>query len=134
MLKDLALALAAGTFLATPAMALEIRLSSPKNGTLVDSRHPVKGTIDYMPEDEKVWILIKPMGITDVWVQPFATVDGAGTFEAVPHFGRDIDIDKGTRYEFRVLADPHVKLEEGMRFSDWPEGRVRTDIFRVTRR
>ena len=134
MVKTFAAVCAWSVVLAAPVVAQDITLFSPKTGSLVDNRHPVRGTVDFMPEDGKVWILVKPVGVSDIWVQPFSSVDAAGAFEGVPHFGRPGDIDTGKRFEFRLVADPLLKLEEGLRLSDWPKARARTGITRVTRR
>ena len=134
MLKTIAATLVSTVALVAPALAQEIKLFSPKHGALVENRQAVKGTVDFAPLDEKVWLLIKPMGMNDIWVQPFANVDSAGHFEVRPFFGRAMDIDNGTEYELRAVADPSEKLREGMRLSDWPQGRARTEIIRVTRR
>lgn len=113
---------------------LEVKISSPSNGSVVPWRACVQGSVS--DPEGKVWLIIHPMLTDDFWVQPAIDVmQRDSSWKVAGYFGRQSGIDDGKPYQMRIIANPKQPLTEtgNSPLSGWPEAEAVSDIVEVTR-
>lgn len=104
-------------------------ITYPENGGMVSLRDTVIGTVK---GDKDVYVVIRPEGTPDYWVQPNVSVGDDGKWRVLVYFGEDAT-PPGTKFEVRAFANPKGKLKEGDKLSNWPKAEARSDLIVVQR-
>jgi hypothetical protein len=111
---------------------LEIIISTPVYGSHVIERPYVAGTVT--DPNASLWVVVHPMDVSDYWVQPAVTVRRDGSWKVQIYIGRSGNVDVGKRFEIRAVANPKVRLREGLVLPGWPQAGVISDVVEVERR
>ena len=133
MRRILALA-AAGVILSTIASAgqMNVIISSPPDGSTVDRRPIVEGTVS--DPTASVWVVVHPLEVSDYWVQPRINVRDSGSWKVQIHIGRSGSIDVGKLFEIRAVANPDVVLHEGKVLDGWPKAAAISNMIEIIRK
>lgn len=89
----------------------------------------VGGTIG---RDGEVWVIVRPAGSSDYFVQPRVTTNGR-TYRATLYIGEDRREHNGLRFEVAAVLDPRARLHEGDVLSDWPPAAARSRVVEILR-
>lgn len=108
----------------------ELLITSPHDGDTVVHRLTIEGRAANPEWD--VWIVIHPMEVSSMWVQPRVAVGQDGTWRAIVFVGRE-GKDSGRPFEIRAFANPKGSLVEGMQLQDWPDAEFKSDLIYITR-
>jgi hypothetical protein len=109
-----------------------IRITAPTDKTHVSDRPAVEGTVT--DSQDRVWVIVHPLEVSDYWVQPSVTVREDGTWKVIPYIGRPGGADIGKEFELMAVANPKAPLKEGLVLSGWPEAQARSQVVEVTRK
>lgn len=111
-----------GTLLgsASAAQAVDVSITTPKNGDIVSWRETVAGRVS--DPAAEVWVVIHPFsnGETRYWVQPRTTVKRNGRWSVLAYFANASSFYSGLKFRVRACAGPKVPLSEGQIFYTWP--------------
>lgn len=105
-----------------------IRITSPKADQSVDTLAEVTGEVSIA--DAEVWLVVRPPGLAEYWVQPQAAVGRSKKFEGLANIGRP-NQDYGKKFEIRAVANPKVELRVGDVLKTWPPAEASSEIVRV---
>lgn len=113
------------------AQDLTVQVTTPEDGSVVDVRPPVAGTVS--DSDAEVWVLVHPMLIQTYFVQekPNVRPDG-GSWQILAHVGRPA-MDEGLQFEIIAIANPDGQLRAGMELPAIPAAEARSAPIYVTR-
>ena len=114
------------------AQELSIAISSPSNQDDVPWRPVVEGKVS--DPNAKVWVIVRPLSVSEYWVQPKASVNRDRTWRAQVYIGRSGASDTGQFFEVLAVANPQRNLKEGDILKDWPAGRARSHLILVKRK
>jgi hypothetical protein len=107
-----------------------VRIENPKDGQAVGDVADIEGKVS--DPNAKVWVIVRPQGTTQYWVQPPAEVEENGKWFSIAHIGR-LDQDFGKKFQIRAVANPRVELHEGKVFSSWPSAALSSNIVTVVK-
>ena len=110
----------------------ELRIVSPADNDRVDARPMIRGIAP--TAEAKVWIVVHPLETSDYWVQPRMTVKKDRTWKVKIYLGTEGTADSGKEFELLAVANPKAKLSEGLRLSDFPEAKWKSDVLSLTRK
>lgn len=111
--------------------AIDITISSPTDGQLVDQRQEISGSVS--DPNATVVVIVHPVADSTFWVQPPIAVRNSGLWKVKAQFGR-LGLDQGAEYEIRAFANPSPALQQGSH-GTWPAAATsRSDIIEVKRR
>ena len=123
-------------FLSIPASAvsddskLAVEIVSPDDGGKVGHRPFIEGLVS-KPSAE-VWVVIHPLAVSQYWVQPRVTVrPDSGKWKVKVYVG---DPSSKGLFEIRAVANPKIKLKEGMKLENWPETSAISNVVEVQRK
>jgi hypothetical protein len=111
---------------------LSIEITVPSDRDEVSWRPIVEGRVS--DPNAKVWVIVKPVSVSDFWVQPKASVNRDGTWRVQIYIGRPGTFDTGNLFEVLAVANPHRRLREGDILNDWPAAKSRSHLFLVKRK
>lgn len=114
------------------AQRITLRITAPLNKARVPERPYVEGTVT-RPND-KVWVIVHPMEVSDYWVQPSVNVKGDGSWKVKIYIGIPGSVDVGKQFEIMAVANPRDNIKEGDVLSGWPEAQANSQVIEVTRR
>src|SRR5947209_4617342 len=109
-----------------------LRITSPLDFAEVEARTVVEGYV--ADRHAEVWVVVRPIEVSGFWIQSPASVREDGSWRAQANIGRESMIDAGKRFEIIAVANPILKLREGMTFDDWPAAAEKSQVVEVTRR
>lgn len=110
--------------------AVDITISVPVQGSLVDQRQDISGSVS--DPAANVFVVVHPVTVSEFWIQPPVTVRNSGEWKVKAHFGRQ-GMDQGAEFEIRAFANPSAQLQEG-KYSTWPAAAARSDVVEVKRK
>jgi hypothetical protein len=103
----------------------------PSNGDIVPLRPIIDGQV--RDSNSEVWLIVRPVGSTNYWVQPKAEVKSTGKWTAQIYIGREGTEDIGNSYEIRAVANPEISFKRGDILKSWPSAKYKSDVIKLTR-
>jgi hypothetical protein len=110
---------------------LGVVIHDPKNGTGVEHRQEIKGTVSDPNADVRV--VIHPVETPDFWVQDPVTVKDDGSWKVIAYFGEAKPEHAGKPFEVRAFANPSENLSAG-KTARWPKAAARSNVVDVIRK
>jgi len=137
---SLVLVVIAWSLLASSAVTpIKVNITDPQDGASVTMQYLVKGTVS--DPDAKVYVIVHPLRVSEMWVQQLPIVGGEGNWQASVYFGTET-LGIGERYELIALAtnDNFLitwatgnALGEGQKLTSLPRKSNRSNLITVTR-
>ena len=113
------------------ASAQSIEILEPSGESRAEWRPTVSGTLDPIPNDPTVWVVVKPHTVGQFYVQPAAAVRGDGSWDTVIYLGEAST--SGVNFDVMAVADASTDLSEGLVLTGWPEARYRSVVILLKR-
>lgn len=82
---------------------------------------------------DTVWVVVRPLGRGEYWVQPPISVEAAGKWLGRIYIGSVDKGDIGVRSQIRAFGHPAIALAEGKVLSSWPEAGYSSETIEVVR-
>ncbi|WP_020602841.1 hypothetical protein [Spirosoma spitsbergense] len=113
---------------APPASGL--LLNRPSNGRVVPMELLAVGTV---LNAQTVWVVIRPKGSNQYFVQPPMKVGDDHTWRGVIYVGSVNMANVGVAFQVRAFVNPVATLKEGDLLHSWPQAELATGIVEVIR-
>jgi hypothetical protein len=101
-----ALILVARPLIPAPCGGVNVSITSPTNGMVVNQSQPVLGTINHLCPGQHLWLVLQPGAGGYYPQQDVAVASDAGSWSTATYFGRPSKVDDGLRFALlAVVAD-----------------------------
>jgi len=112
------------------AQEANIRIEEPKDDQTVGDLPDIEGRVSSPRAD--VWVIVRPKGTVEFWVQPQAQVGRNGEWWTIAYIGRRGE-DFGKKFQVRAVANPTVELRRGQILSSWPRAESSSEVITVVK-
>jgi hypothetical protein len=93
-------------FIPAPCEGVNMSITSPVDGAVVNQSQPVLGTINHLCAGQHLWLVLQPGDGGYFPQQEVAVTTSAGRWSTATYFGRPLKADDGLRYALlAVVAD-----------------------------
>ncbi|MBV5302607.1 MAG: hypothetical protein JZU70_00145 [Chlorobium sp.] len=107
-----------------------LTIDTPSDGQNVTWRTEVKGSV---AGARNVWVIVHAMERSDYWVQPKATINKKGQWQAGIYIGNETDTANIRDFEIKAISSPTEKIAEGQVLDIWPVGKLNSNVIKVFR-
>ncbi len=107
-----------------------IRINLPRDGQAVGNLADVEGRVS--DPEAGVWVIVRPKGTLEFWVQRKAQVGKRGNWSTIAHIGRRGE-DFGKKFQIRAVANPGVALRKGKVLASWPPAELSSETITVVK-
>lgn len=118
------------TSLKSTPPASGLTLNRPSNGRVVPQEVLAGGTV---LNAKIVWVVVRPAGSKQYFVQPPMTVGDDHTWRGVTYIGSVNRANIGSTFQIRAFVNPVAALKEGDLLNSWPQAELATGIVNVVR-
>jgi hypothetical protein len=107
-----------------------LRILQPRQGATVGERPIVQGTAP--APDTEVWLVVRPMALSDYWVQSVTPADEQCRWRIQARIGRPGQ-DVGQRFQVMAVVGARPEVREGQVLPGWPQAAQRSQMVEVIR-
>lgn len=113
-----------------PRKASGLAIASPGNTESVSRLLPIEGRV---VNADSVWIVVRPGGSPDYYVQTPVKVDARGHWKGLVIIGSTHKANSGVKFQIRAFVKPEQRIVLGDVLNEWPKAELTSSVVEVIR-